>query len=298
MNILLATDGSEAAKSAEALLARIKCLRDSEVVVAAVSPPVAYFGPMLVPSADLAMSALGANLTEIGLSHAEKNAKQAADRLIASGIRTRTVHSEGPIVATLIKIAQDNGCSLIVAGSRGENALKGFLLGSVARSLVNHSPISVLIAKPLLNADAPVNAVVAVDDSDGATDALKAVKVWGPDNFAAICAVCATPLSQLPPALEPELYAELINADVESARKIVHNAAQTLSGTAKEVGTHIETGRPADVIIETAKRTAADIIAIGAARHGTLERLILGSVAYEVATTAPCSTLVVRPNAA
>ena len=59
----------------------------------------------------------------------------------------------------LLKCAEDEGCDLIVMGSRGQGGVKGFL-GSVSYAVVQGSPIAVLIAK-----DAPAAATKA-----GATD--------------------------------------------------------------------------------------------------------------------------------
>ena len=46
----------------------------------------------------------------------------------------------------LLKCAQEEGCDLIVMGSRGQGGVKGFL-GSVSYAVVQGSPIAVLIAK-------------------------------------------------------------------------------------------------------------------------------------------------------
>ncbi|WP_302397722.1 universal stress protein [Eggerthella sinensis] len=46
----------------------------------------------------------------------------------------------------LLKCAHDEGCDLIVMGSRGQGGVKGFL-GSVSYAVVQGSPIAVLIAK-------------------------------------------------------------------------------------------------------------------------------------------------------
>lgn len=46
----------------------------------------------------------------------------------------------------LLKCARDEGCDLIVMGSRGQGGVKGFL-GSVSYAVVQGSPIAVLIAK-------------------------------------------------------------------------------------------------------------------------------------------------------
>lgn len=46
----------------------------------------------------------------------------------------------------LLKCAREEGCDLIVMGSRGQGGVKGFL-GSVSYAVVQSSPVAVLIAK-------------------------------------------------------------------------------------------------------------------------------------------------------
>ena len=44
-----------------------------------------------------------------------------------------------------------------------------------------------------------------------------------------------------------------------------------------------------------AVEAGADLVVLGAKRHGALERFLIGSVSFEVAGTAPCSVWIVRP---
>lgn len=46
----------------------------------------------------------------------------------------------------ILNCAQDEGCDLVVMGSRGQGGVKGYL-GSVSYAVVQHSPVTVLIAK-------------------------------------------------------------------------------------------------------------------------------------------------------
>lgn len=52
----------------------------------------------------------------------------------------------------ILKCARDEGCDLIVMGSRGQGGVKGFL-GSVSYAVVQGSPIAVLIAKDAPHAE-------------------------------------------------------------------------------------------------------------------------------------------------
>lgn len=307
MKILLATDGSVVAQLAEAVISKVRPYREAEIIVASVAAPVSFLGPMMMPGADLAFAAMGADLAGIALKHAEQRATQAVERLRALGMNAAPVFAEGPVEGTLVQLAQEHGCTLIVAGSHGENAVAGFLLGSVARGLVNSSPISVLLVRTKRD-EAPetalarvqsagsLNALVAIDGTEGAKKVLETIAGYGPGTFASVSTLCATPLSALPPGLEPELIAELVHQDVDAAKHFANEAAAALQATGGEVKSHVVAGRPGAVVVEVAESEGSDLIAIGASRHGTLERLLLGSVAYEVATTAPCSTLIIRPT--
>lgn len=57
----------------------------------------------------------------------------------------------------LLKCAQDEGCDLIVMGSRGQGGVKGFL-GSVSYAVVQGSSVAVLIAKDTSTAEVKAGA--------------------------------------------------------------------------------------------------------------------------------------------
>ncbi len=68
---------------------------------------------------------------------------------VAEGIpnKTQVVMLKGTSPAELIlKCAREENCDLIVMGSRGKGGVKGYL-GSVSYAVVQHSPVTVLIAK-------------------------------------------------------------------------------------------------------------------------------------------------------
>ncbi|WP_295999693.1 universal stress protein [uncultured Adlercreutzia sp.] len=46
----------------------------------------------------------------------------------------------------MVNCAKDEGCDLIIMGSRGQGGVKGFL-GSVSYAVTKESPMTVLIAK-------------------------------------------------------------------------------------------------------------------------------------------------------
>ena len=53
----------------------------------------------------------------------------------------------GDVYATLLDIADDKGCDLIVIGATGESTLGSLLIGSVSREVARHSRVPVTIVK-------------------------------------------------------------------------------------------------------------------------------------------------------
>lgn len=66
----------------------------------------------------------------------------------------------------LLKCAEDEGCDLIVMGSRGKGGVKGYL-GSVSYAVVQGSPVAVLIAKDAPGAEAAVTSMPAATHATG-----------------------------------------------------------------------------------------------------------------------------------
>lgn len=56
----------------------------------------------------------------------------------------------------------------------------------------------------------------------------------------------------------------------------------------------VSAGPPAEAILRAAKRARADVIVMGWRGHGTVRRLLSGSVSRDIVRAAPCSVLVVR----
>jgi nucleotide-binding universal stress UspA family protein len=53
-------------------------------------------------------------------------------------------------------------------------------------------------------------------------------------------------------------------------------------------------GNPADVLVEEAEESGADLIVVGTRGLNAARRLVLGSVSTNVVQHAPCDVLVVR----
>ena len=80
---------------------------------------------------------------------AGEHALQPAVKLLqAAGVDCETVViTRGDAVDAMIEMVEENGCELVITGSRGAGLIRSALGGSVSQSLVHDSPVPVLLVK-------------------------------------------------------------------------------------------------------------------------------------------------------
>jgi nucleotide-binding universal stress UspA family protein len=136
-NILVAFDGSPDADHA---LTHAIDLAESEHARLTLITAV-----MHVPStAFLVAGEITATVLDDARTEAEAILRRGRDR-VPDDISVRTVLSEEPIRAAIAREIEAGRHDLVVLGSRGRGAVRSSLLGSVSHSVLNHSPVPVLI---------------------------------------------------------------------------------------------------------------------------------------------------------
>jgi nucleotide-binding universal stress UspA family protein len=306
MTIVLATDGSAHAKLAEDLMAKLFRGSAAAVDVACVvaHPHVPIVG--IQPYGAAFLSEEVGRIVLAARDAAQGTVDSCAERLRAAGFSANAVVLEGDPGTELLDFAERAEADLIVVGSRGHGAIQSWILGSVARKLAAHARCSVLVGRSprdvspqdvsaTIQARAKLSIVVCVDGTPGAQAAIDWVKGFGPGTFERVVALCAEPLSVVPAGVDPMAFGSFYQYDHERVEAIAQAAAAELEGIGDSTAAVTELGRPAAAIQDVAVRDKADLIVLGATRHGTIERFLIGSVSYEVASSAPCSVAIVRP---
>jgi len=142
-HILIATDGSELAKKAEAQGLELAGLFKAKVLVVTVTEPWAA-----VVAGD---AALGFPVEEY-----EKASADSAARILApigeeakkKGLACRTVHIADRFPAEgIVDAANENGCDLIVMASHGRRGLAKLFLGSETTKALTLSTVPVLVCR-------------------------------------------------------------------------------------------------------------------------------------------------------
>jgi len=93
---------------------------------------------------------------------------------------------------------------------------------------------------------------------------------------------------------DPELIEETLESDSDFATSYLDRVAADLRADGLSVDVEHPAGPADDVIIATAERLKADLIALSTHGRGGLEKLVFGSVAESVVRKSNCPVLLVR----
>lgn len=261
-DILCAVDGSrdagEAARQAIAL-----CGPDTSLSFVAISHSV---GAGLAAQAELSEERASAALEDVALL-----ARQA-------GIRASTELLSGTPASDLL-LEQAAGHDLLVLGCRGGSRLGGIALGSTATQITHRAEAPVLVARHGSDgADFPQRVMLATDGSPGSWAAARmATQVAGARRS-------VLDLVYVPDGMHPEHYREVLKQT-----EMIEQATGASPAVADVPG-HV-----AGQICEAASGDDCSLIVIG--RRGLSGIKALGSVSERVVHRAPCSVLVVPPEA-
>ncbi len=133
--ILVAYDGSESAKNALALSAKLAKLDNSWIKVVDVVSP--YNGDPELTG--------GGNIKEIIEGPAEELLAGAREIAAKEGIQILTTIAQGEPFERITAIAEDENCDLIVMGRQGISHLERELMGSVTARVIGHTNRNVLV---------------------------------------------------------------------------------------------------------------------------------------------------------
>lgn len=295
MKILLALDGSAPSLVARDLVGSLPWPAGTVVhVIAAYQVPVDWTGGV-----GSTMDWVG-DVEDAMADHLQDELRTLADPLIERGLEVDRHVVRGRAATAINDVAAEIGADLVVTGSRGRGQLRSMLLGSVAAEVTAAAPCSVLVA----HGSSVSRLLVATDGSDSANAIPKRLEAWNAfrGNPADVVAVVVPD----PPAFElmVGLYTlgdeRLANLRTELGARSAADADQMVERLASIgiVATpHVRSGHAAAEILAAARDHHADLIVTGSRGLGTLERLLLGSVARNVLVHARCSVLIVRSGA-
>ena len=150
--ILIGTDGSDVATSAIAFVGGSRLFESSTArVIYAVDVDPSWWMGFTPGDGAFAVDPY-VSVVDEGRVHGDRVTLAAATLLRSDGLDTSTVVHEGPAAAAIVQEARTWNADLVVVGTRGNGLMRRLLLGSTARSVLNHAAASVLIARRAVKA--------------------------------------------------------------------------------------------------------------------------------------------------
>ncbi len=141
MRFLVAYDGTDGARAALTAAARFAVAASADVTVLHVLNPLLDAADVPAPTTREAMAQVSARArTEIE--------SVASSLALPVDIRVEPLTRGEDDWEHIVHSAQDIGADLIAIGSRRAGGLAGGILGSVSRSVVQHSHCPVLVVRP------------------------------------------------------------------------------------------------------------------------------------------------------
>ncbi len=262
--ILLATDGSEAARQATEAATDLAGKSASELHVVHVWHDVPGFAHGFVKR--------GLRL------QGQETLDEQVERIEGSGGTVTQAHLRGGRTSEeIVGLSGELGVGLLIVGSRGLGAMQRILLGSHSEEIVHHARVPVLVVRRGDGAWPPERVIIGEDFSD---DARKAG-----DLAASIGGLYGS-------------RALLINAGEhrgEGDEERLRGRAGELEGIlGSPPETSVSDGNPAAVILQAAHAEARPpLIAVGSRGIAGIRRTRLGSVSTKIVTAAPGLVLVV-----
>jgi nucleotide-binding universal stress UspA family protein len=196
--------------------------------------------------------------------------------------------------------ARTAGVDLIVVGATGSGPFAAKLLGSTADRVLRKATCPVLLIRGELRVP-PQRVLAAVDLSDLSGDAFRCgmhlvaqLAHTGEIEVQAVHALSFVHALEQPRQGELS-YEEVERREAENLRRFV---LENRNESPLEVTTSVLPGEARFEILRELAERPVDLVVLGTHGRGGLDRLVLGSVASTVARKAPCSVLLISPEAA
>jgi nucleotide-binding universal stress UspA family protein len=257
------------------------------------------FMPPVPPSLAPQYAPLPPSLHEQLRAAALARLEESAERIRGEGLEVSTSIEIGPAVDAVMEAAEKEAADLVVMGTRGLTGWRHLLLGSTAERVIQRLTCPVLTVHPSdASQHRPVRTVLVPTDFSPFADlaAHAAVRLLGPQGSEArVILLHAYHIPAEFGALGMGSVSPSLLADLEQqARTAIEESAGRLRAGGLQVETEIVEGYPPAVIEAEARRTDADLIAIGTRGRSGLAHLFLGSTAERVVQHAPCPVLTVH----
>jgi nucleotide-binding universal stress UspA family protein len=234
------------------------------------------------------------------IAHCEEDLRRQIERLGPGPELAGSRVLAGAPHRVLTETAKEIGADLIVVGATGSGAFDAELLGSTADRVLRKASCPVLIVRGELPVP-PRRVLAPVDLSALSGDSFRCglrllAQIAGSAEIQVRTVYALSFMDALAfrqrtgrPVEEAERHAE-----AQLTQFVLENRCD--APVALEMA--VLSGEPRAEILRELEERSADLLILGTHGRGGMDRLVLGSVASTMARKAPCSVLVISPEAA
>jgi nucleotide-binding universal stress UspA family protein/nitrite reductase/ring-hydroxylating ferredoxin subunit len=254
--VVLGTDGSSFARSAERVAAGIAAMNKAKLLI--------------VQATESAPN--------------QQVLREAAERADASGIKAETMVEYGGAADVLIEVADRNDADLIVLGSRALSERQE-ILGSASRKVAHNAPCDLLLVR-----QRDADATYGEGDGTGASSPYHQVLIATDGSSTADRA------SRKGFDLAKKLHASvtLVFVGHPKTGELVLEDTVASIGEGIDAKLHVMEGDPAEQIIAAAEMDSVDLLIVGNKGIAGMKGTLLGSIPQKVSEYAPCDVLIAR----
>lgn len=237
--------------------------------------------------------------------HVEEDLREAIAPIVDSGVAVETMLREAEPWREILTVAEELPADLLVMGTHGRGGFEQLLLGAVAEKVLRRAPCPVLTVcrEEGRTWEAPglVRRILcATDLSDASARTVDYALSLASEYQAALTVVHVlegVAASDSPAYKELPETAALLRQVEATAREQLHQAIPQDARAWCDVEERVELGRAHRELLRLAAETSADLIVMGARRHGLLAWTSFGSTLHHVVREASCPVLSVKPVA-
>jgi nucleotide-binding universal stress UspA family protein len=228
----------------------------------------------------------------------DQTASTIGDRLVAAGrsdVKVKVRLVRGVPAEEIEKIAETNEADLVTIGRRGHNPLRELLIGSTASKLLRLGRFPVLVGGGS-GRTTYENVLLGYDLSEPAQAAARLLKrMLGEGVVPTVVHAFEHQWLGLPPVYLINTSDEDSRVPFESLDARRQEVLQALAGlwSPEDLRIVVEASDPRSLLLETARRTNADLIVMGSRGLSGFARVALGSVAGSVLHRAEMDVLIV-----
>ena len=221
----------------------------------------------------------------------ERTKRQLLNALVQGGNRVAVRIEEGEPAPTVLRIAQEEGCDLIVTGVARNEMLGRFTLGETVDELMRGSLIPLLIVTDRVHGPYN-NIVVASDYSDASRRALQAAAAFFPDQILRILHAHGAPGSYA--VDDVESYREQMRLAARRQYLAFLDTVNLPEEQRSRFEVLIEGGNLTELLQDLVESSSIDLVVLGSRVRGLLPEAFVGSIARRIVSSLPCDALVFR----